>query len=335
MKQTINISAVFIGLVIGAGFASGREIFEYFNIPSSTEFTGIVIATISFGAICYIIMKLAQRYKCSDFDSLLGSLTGQFAPIVRFFMLFYMFCGFFIMMSASGVIAEETFGLSPQLGIWFLATVCFCVFSFDIKGLVAINTVLVPFMIAGMVFICFASLFRPLPVFAALNNIKFNPLISALCYVSYNTITAGAVLVPLSATANTKQLICASAISGGILGLLIFITWLTMDIYFDSLLLSEMPLLVLATNRGNFTACIYSAVLFMALCTTAVSQGFGILSKFKFTKTHHRIISAAALCLLAIPFAGFCFSTLVSKLYSAFGYAGLLWTIAVIWKFIR
>lgn len=335
MKQIINISAVFIGLVIGAGFASGREIFEYFSLPSTSDFTGIVIAAISFGAICYIIMHLAQKYQCCDFDSLLGLLSGRFAPFVKFFMFSYMFCGFFIMMSACGVLAEETFGVSPQYGIWLLALVCFCVFSFDIKGLVAFNTVLVPLMVAGMLFVCLSSLFQPLPAFALFGNIKTNPLISALCYVSYNTITAGAVLVPLSAAANKKQLLGASAISGGVLGLLIFIAWLTMNIFFDRLLLSEMPLLELAADKGNFTTYIYTLVLFMALCTTAVSQGFGILAKFRFTKTTHRIFAAAVLCLFAIPFAGFGFSSLVSKLYSAFGYAGLVWTGVVIWRYVK
>jgi uncharacterized membrane protein YkvI len=160
-------------------------------------------------------------------------------------------------------------------------------------------------------------------------------LISALCYVSYNTITAGAVLVPLSAAATKKQLIGASAISGSILGLLIFIVWLTMNTYFNHLFLSEMPLLELATYKGNFTAYIYTAVLFMALCTTAVSQGFGILSKFKFNKSAFRILASATLCLLAMPFAKFGFSTLVSNLYSAFGYAGLVWTGVIIWKFVK
>ncbi len=335
MKQVINISAVFIGLVIGAGFASGKEIFEYFSIPSTTDCTGIVIATISFAAICYIIMQLAQKHQCSDFDSLLRILSGRLSPIVRFFMLTYMFCGFFIMLSACGVLARETFGLSPQSGIWLLALVCFCVFAFDIKGLVAINTILVPLMVAGIVFICFASLFQPVPVFSSFNTIKTNPLISSLCYVSYNTITAGAVLVPLSMTANKKQLIGASAISGCILGLLIFVIWLTMNTFFESLISADMPLLTLSTGRGTITTYIYTAVLFMALCTTAVSQGFGILSKFNFTKSSHRVFAAAILCMLAIPFAGFGFSALVSNLYSAFGYAGLLWTGVIIWKFVN
>ncbi len=335
MKEIISISSVFIGLVIGAGFASGREIFEYFSLPSVTDPTGIAIATISFGAICYIIMNLAQKINCTDFDSLINRLSGRFSPVVKLFMFSYMFCGFFVMMSACGALTSEALNLSPQYGIWLLALVCFLVFSFDVKGLVTFNTILVPLMAAGMIFVCLSSISTTLPTFAAFDTLKKNPLVSALCYVSYNTITAGAVLVPLSVATNKKQLATASAVSGAVLGLLIFTAWLCMNLQFDRLLLSEIPLLEVASDKGTAATVIYTLVLFMALCTTAVSQGFGILSKFKLQKTSHRCLAAAALCLFAMPFANLGFSELVSKLYSAFGYAGLLWTAVVLWKYIR
>ena len=45
MKQGFYLAFVYIGLVIGAGFASGREIMEYFNLPSLSDHRGVVLAT--------------------------------------------------------------------------------------------------------------------------------------------------------------------------------------------------------------------------------------------------------------------------------------------------
>ncbi|MBQ7098080.1 MAG: hypothetical protein IJN96_08370 [Clostridia bacterium] len=335
MKRILSISSVFIGLVIGAGFASGKEIFNFFCLPSRTDFTGIVLATISFGAICFIIMHLSQKCCSKTFDQLIEHLCNSFAPAIKLFMLAFMFSGFFIMFSACGVLAKETFSLSPQWGIWFLALMCFVVFSFDVKGLVAINTVLVPIMLAGMTYVCLSAGLAALPVFSAFESIKTNPLISALCYVSYNTITAGAVLVPLSNAATRKQIICASTVSSFILGITIFIAWLCMNHFFKGLADSEMPLLELASRDGDFSKKCYTVVLFMALCTTAVSYGFGILSKFRFKTRAYRIGASAILCLLAIPLASLGFSTLVANLYSAFGYMGLFWTAFIIIKYLK
>ncbi len=335
MKKILSISSVFIGLVIGAGFASGKEIFTFFCLPSQTDFTGIILATISFGAVCFIIMHLSQKCGSKTFDQLIEQLCGSFASAIKLFMLAFMFSGFFIMLSACGVLAKETFSLSPQLGIWFLALVCFAVFSFDVRGLVAINTALVPIMLAGMTYVCLSAGLAALPVFSAFESIKTNPLISALCYVSYNTITAGAVLVPLSFAATRKQIIGASAVSSFILGITIFIAWLCMNHFYKGLANSEMPLLELAARDGEFSKKCYTLVLFMALCTTAVSHGFGILSKFRFKTTTRRIAASAILCLSAIPLASLGFSSLVANLYSAFGYAGIFWTGFIIIKYLK
>lgn len=334
MKNIISISFVFIGLVIGAGFASGREIFEYFCLPTQTDFIGTLIAAIGFGATCYIIMQLSQKCNTENFDGLIRNITGRFAPMVQIFMTLFMFCGFFIMMSACGVLAEETFNIPSFYGILFLALVCFVVFSFNIKGLVIFNTILVPIMISGMVYICLVSTLATLPVFASFEEIKTTPITSSLCYVSYNTITAGAVLVPLSKYATKKQIAISSIISGTILGILIFIGWISMN-RIQGLSGYEMPLLELAARENDVAKKLYTLVLFMALCTTAVSHGFGILSKFSFSKTSHRIIAATTLCVTAIPFAGFGFSSLVSNIYSAFGYIGFIWTAILIWKYIK
>ncbi len=335
MKKILSISSVFIGLVIGAGFASGREIFEYFNLPSRTDPTGIALATLGFGLICYITMALAQREGYSTFDEMITGLSGRLSPFFRILMSLFMFCGFFVMLSGCGVLAEENVGVSPQLGIWLLAALCFVVFSYNIKGLVIVNTLLVPLMTAGMIFLCLSSALTPLPTFGILGYIKSNPIGSALCYVSYNTITAGAVLIPLSVNTTKKEITSAAILSGAVLGVLIFLARTTMNLFFDSLTASEMPLLSLAELQGKSVKVLYSFVLFAALCTTAVSQGFGILSKFKFRSNSHRILSAAALCLFAIPFAGLGFSNLVAKLYFVFGLLGILWTALLLWKYLK
>lgn len=336
MKQIFNISLVYIGLVIGAGFASGREIFEYFCLPSQNDFAGIVLATMGFGFLSYITMWVARRNESQDFDSFISCVAGKVSPLIRAFMAIYMFCGFFVMMSACGALASQSFSAPPSHGIAILAIVCFVVFVFDVKGLVTINTILVPIMILGMTILCIHSaICDTLPVFANINSVRSNPLLSSLCYVSYNTITAGAILVPLSKNTNKKTLYCAAGVSSIVLGILIFIAWLALNIYFHKLSSSQMPLLDLAVAHGKFYETTYTIILFMALCTTAVSHGFGLLSKFKFRRASDRALASAILCLAAVPFAHFGFSDLVANLYSAFGYIGLVWTGMLIFTYLK
>lgn len=335
MKQALNVSFVYIGLVIGAGFASGREIFEYFNIPSRTNFSGILLAALCFALLAYIIMSLAKSFGTFDFDDFIQCAAPKLAPLVKLFMSAFMFCGYFVMLSASGTLFENTFSLPFGLGVFLLSALCFLVFVFDLSGIVAINTIMVPVMIVGMSILCIFSSVCGLPAFSAFEKLKANPLVSSLCYVSYNTVTAGAVLVPLAKLASPKQLKTAAFISGGILGVLIFGVWFALNLCYNNFFHAEMPLLELAAFYGHIPRTLYAVVLFMALCTTAISHGFGILSKFHFKSRTDRLIVAAVFCLAAMPFAKFGFSVLVSKLYAAFGFLGIFWTAIVIFRYLK
>lgn len=335
MKQALGIAFVYIGLVIGAGFASGREIFEYFNIPSRSNSLGIILATLCFSLLAYIIITLARKAGVSTFDEFLEDTASHAAPIIKIFMAAFMFCGYFVMLSASGTLFKNTLSLPFGLGVLSLSVLCFFVFVFDISGIVIVSTIMVPIMISGMAFLCIFASVCGLPAFSAFDDLKRNPLVSSLCYVSYNTITAGAVLVPLAKSATNRSLRSAAVLSGGVLGLLIFTVWFTLNIYYDAIFTAEMPLLELAAFHGNLFKIIYSLILFMALCTTAISHGFGLLSKFKFKSTTDRVIAAALFCLLAMPFAKLGFSVLISRLYAVFGFLGLFWTGLVIYRYLK
>lgn len=332
MKKAINAAMVYIGLVIGAGFASGREILEYFNTYSQTDFTGIIFASFIFAAVAFVIMKRALMYNLYTFNDYIDNLCGDISFLVKFFMYVFMFSGFFVMLSGCGTLFNQTLGVNRYIGIFTLALICFIVFSFDIRGLVAINTVLVPCMIFGISFICINSILTNTAMtFSGVETIYKNRMSSALCYVSYNTLTASAVLVPLCGQINKKSLIIGACISGSVLGILIFLAWSGINIYYDSLIYSELPLLSLAEKYGSIYHYLYAAVLFMSICTTAVSHGFGLISCFKAKDRYWQIIISAALCLAAVPLASFGFAKLIGNLYSLFGYIGIAW---MMWIFI-
>ncbi len=327
MKKTLEIAFVYIGLVIGAGFASGREILEYFNNSSHADPSGIIFSSLLFAFISFIVMHHSNRLAASDFDTFIDRTSGRLSLFIKAFMFLYMFCGLFVMMAGSGALFHRALNVPQGCGVFILTIICFVIFSFDIKGLVTINTIMVPVMIAGMTTLCIISALSDIaPVFFLTDiSTRRNPIISAICYASYNTITAGAVLVPLAYQTDKKTLVRSATVSSFTLGFLIFTVWLVQNIYYNNIYSSEMPLLDLAIIQGKAWEIIYTIILFLALCTTAVSHGFGILSKFNLKSKSDQVLASATLCVCAMPFARIGFSDLVEHLYSAFGFIGLVW----------
>lgn len=325
MKRGLSLAFVYIGLVIGAGFASGREVMEYFNFPSRSDHSGIVLATFLLIVLCYIILHRANTAGVTTYEEYLSLVAGKMARPVKLFMLFYLFCGFFTMLAGSGALLSQNYMLPPIAGVLLLAGVCFLVLTFDLKGIVAVNTLLVPCMIAGILYLCItAALFGTASAFS-LHRLTGGVLTSAICYVSYNTISAASVLVPLQKGMGMKEIRIAAVVGGFVLGLLILVIWAGQNLFFDALWNSEIPMLKLAAMTGRTQKQVYAAILFMAILTTAVSQGFGILCSFGVKKTKERCFLSGMLCFLAIPFALLGFSNLVAYLYAFFGVVGILW----------
>lgn len=333
MKHGIKAAFVYIGLVIGAGFASGREIMEYFNIPSSTDQSGVVLASFLFIFISFIIMYKSYQSQIYTFDGYIKEIAGRMYIPVKLFMFLYLYCGFFTMLSGSGALLFQSFMIPSVVGIILMAIIAFSVLSFDLKGIVAANVILVPCLVAGIIYICINSvLFKTQSVFS-MGNLARGTILSAVCYVSYNTVSAASVLVPLSKDLRYKDIRIAAVTGGFILGLLILVIWSVQSMNFDKLWNSEIPMLKLAAMSGKLQKDIMVVLLFMAICTTVISQGFGILGYFKINSARERVTSAGILCLSAIPFALIKFSNLVAYLYGFFGIAGLLWMGAVILNF--
>ena len=73
MIEVISITLVIIGALIGAGFASGQEIFSFFYIYGKNGIYGILIMSILIGIFIYKSLKIIyqkQVYNYNDFLNL-------------------------------------------------------------------------------------------------------------------------------------------------------------------------------------------------------------------------------------------------------------------------
>ena len=340
MKNGFKIAFVYIGLVIGAGFASGKEVMHFFNRFGDKSYHTIFLAMFLFIFIAYIIMKKVMDYNIYDFSEYVNIVGGRFNVFFKIIIILFMFCGFCVMICAGGSVIENIFSINKSFGIWGLLIICFVVFMYDAKGIVVVNTVLVPIMILGITYISINSYLLSEEVFLQffLKEIKCagdNFFVSAILYVSYNTITAASVLIPLKKYFTDKSIKTGAHIGGLILGFLIFIIWLVIKIHYKSVSASDMPMLDIAEKSGIIYKCVYGAILYMAIITTAVSEGFGILSHLNLSSRNGRGIKAFAICIIAAPVAYFGFSSLVENLYTLFGYLGILWIIVIFWDYIK
>lgn len=341
-EEITNIFKIFmcyVGAVIGAGFASGQEIMSFFINYGEAGLAGVVICGALFFAYGFTALNKIYIRDIGSFSGYFADVAGKktagFIQVVAYGFMFASFC---VMVSGSGAVAEQLFGANT-LGIVFMAALCFFVFLKGVDGMVAVNAFMTPLITIGIIAVgLYALVFEHTDVFAGFtaDTLTDNFLVSALVYVSYNTVTLIGVLLPLKDHVTSKRVAFFSALlSGGVLALMGAMLWAAMWIFKSELINVDVPMLYIADKAGVIMRYSYAAVLYMAMITTAVSSGFALLSFVKKYVSIGNGTLSAILCISAVPLAYVGFSDLVNKLYRFFGFLGMFVLVMVLLDGIR
>ena len=323
LKNSLKLSGVYIGTILGAGFASGKEILVFFGQFGVKGIYGLFLAGILFFLLGWLIMNKIYVKQIDTFDEYFSNLSGKLTiKIFRYIMIFFLFFVMSAMFAGCGALLEESFGLHKYIGIIFMATVTFIVMVYGARGIVIFNGIVTPFMVISLVLFSIYSIFWDTR--GAFFQLGFqgnlNWVLYALIYVSYNTITITMLFVSLRKYVdNQKTAFRAGLISGGVLLAIMFVLWCVLMLYRAGSSAFAIPLLYVVMNKGNFVFIIYCITLCCAMLTTSVSNGFSLLSGI------NRIgkLPSFLLCAAGSVIAGVGFSVIVEKFYTLFGFLGL------------
>ncbi|KNF07127.1 putative membrane protein [Gottschalkia purinilytica] len=320
----IELASVYIGTVIGAGFATGQEVLQFFGVHGYKGIMGVIISTILFSILGALILLKVFKDKHLSYQEIIRPVFGnRIGLFVELIMCSYLFIGFCIMLAGSGVIVKEQLGVSIDVGIYIMAVCTLVTILFSVKGISIVNTILVPILLLG-IFIVGGSVV--LKEGLNLNNfmnppIKENWLKSSILYVSYNTISSIVVLGSMLSIIKTKKSAIKGGIFGGIgLGVMATFILLPILILYKDIYRLEVPMLRISQYLGSKGVAIYSIILWCAMFTTAIANGFGCISRICDLFRLNEKITSIVFCIVTIPLAKAGFSNLVSTFYPLFGY---------------
>ena len=343
MKNILKVVFVIIGTLIGAGFASGQEMYIFFFSYGIKGLIGILISSILMGIVIYQTLKLLNSHEISTYKDLLDLLITKrnknksnfsIKDIVNCIVNIFILITFFIMIAGFGAYFEQEFGINSIVGSIILASLSFIVFLTSIKGVVKANEILVPILILFLIVIGFISL-RDINIPKLGNYIittnQSSFILSAILYCSYNSILLIPVLITLKDYLKSKkQIFSISFISTAIiivLSVVVFLLLVKVDVDISKL---EMPAVYVVSNTFEISRLVYGFIILGSIFTTSISLGTSFLQNVSKNKKSYTQI-ATIMCITAILISKIGFSNLINFLYPVFGYLGLL----QIWKLVK
>lgn len=325
MKEVFTIILVIIGALIGAGFASGQEIYSFFYSYGPIGLIGIIITCLLISITIYKTLKIVYINKINNYDEFLKIFikNPKITKFINIVLNILLLVTFYIMIAGFGAYFEQEIGVSKFIGSFALVTICSIIFFTSVKGVLKVSQCIVPVLVLFIIVIGGKNL-ATLSSDIEILNINKGWLLSCITYCSYNMILLIPVLISLrnqiTKQTNIKYIAIISGLLMAIMSVMIYMLLIKADI---DISLLEMPIVYVIRNFFGDFKSIYAFIILSSIFTTAISIGFGFLQNIsKNKKSYPQFV--LFMCITSLIVSNFGFSKLVNFVYPIFGYIGIV-----------
>ncbi len=336
MNKSLKVALALVGLTVGAGFASGQEILQYFLAFGYRGIIGAAIAGITIAVFSAWVYQLGSYYMADDHSAVFKSVSHPWlARYMDVTTMFTLFCIGFVMVAGAGSNLNQQFGVDTWIGSAIMVLLLIGSGFLDIDKLTNVISFITPLLIICLLG-AFAITLMNMPENAAsLNELAqtntpasgtFNNwFITALNYATLVMIMDCSMMLVFAGS----QMNPAQAGKGGLLGgiifavllmILVFILFFNMEHIMDA----DLPLLMVFSTMHPVVGTIVSIIIYLMIYNTAVGLFYALgrrLSHDK-PKKFRAYYGIVVMIGFALSFIGF--ADLIGWVYPLLGYLGLI-----------
>lgn len=332
--NSINVAVTYAGCVVGAGFLSGQELWQFFGSYGKLGFLGFVLAIIFQLALGYIVLAYAYKSQTSEFDVLI--VRKNVKPLRLFFSIseiVFIFSVVVIMFAGSGSLIKTAFGINDVVGSIIFATLITLVAFLGISGIVSVLSYTIPILTIMTLIVSILALSKY--GFPNLNDLEVtgkttlmpNFIIAFILFSVHNLFCTLGVLAPMGYSLENKKTALNGMILSSVILIIISISVLlpiSAKVGFSK---SELPMLDLAKTIGGPLFYIYAILLLIGMFGSALSH-FVSLIDFSFRKSNflrkNKGVYLISMAIISFLLSRIGFSKIISIAYPISGYVGIV-----------
>ena len=333
-----QIALMYVGALMGAGFASGKEMWQFFGVFGMEGLKGIAVAAAFFVVFGYFSVANAKMAQTADFGTLISPIENpKVTATIGAVMSVFLWMAYLSMVSAGGALIEEQTGLHHSLGsaLYMLLVVVTAVKGFAIVSS-RIRKV-TPVLVCGSLLICICLLVRDGAaiggeVVAEKSPLAQNWFSAAVAFVTYNLTAAVPILGNCQRHADWRQ--AKDGALAGAAALTVCCTLLYLTTQTNPQIAQEisLPMLGFAQTIAPALRTVYACFLLIAIFATATSCLYGITTVLP---QKRRIVWIWGIALLGYGLSLFGFNQLVAVLYPIGGYFSMIFFAMMAINFFR
>ncbi|PTI44500.1 hypothetical protein [Staphylococcus succinus] len=338
MKRILLIASAFIGVIVGAGFASGQEVLQYFTSFGLMGTIGAIITTALFAYVGMMLVWLGSKSKTDSHKEVIHQITGAstfgklLGWIIDLVIIFTLFGVGVVMIAGAGSNLNQQFGLPPIIGTLLMTVLIILAGMLKVEGVVKVIGNITPFLIIFILVISFYSFLStdtPISQLNDLSNAKPSSLpnwfVAGINYASFNTAVGASMAIVMGGSEKNTKVAATGGLVGGIaLGVMIVLSHLAIFKQIDVVGDMEMPMLGIVNHISPILGIIMAIVIFGMIFNTGLGMFYAFATRFTVVDTvRFKIFYTGAVIIgLLLSFVGF--TDLVAIFYPLIGYLGLV-----------
>jgi len=338
--RTLKIGFAFIGVIVGAGFASGQEILQYFTSFGMIGTVGAVVSTALFAYLGMTLANIGSRLQVSSHKTAIYEISGRYLGfIVDLVIIFTLFGAGVVMIAGAGSTLNQQFDLPVFLGSLIMVIIVGAAMMLKLDKVVTVIASITPCLLLFIVIISIYSFFTMEGSISELEQVAQttpdyfpNWFIAAINYVSFNiAVGAGMALITGGAEKDSRVAGLGGLLGGLGIGIMIILAHLAIFSRIGTVKDFDLPLLKIVEEISPVLAILMAVVLFGMIFNTGLGMFYGFVSRFfeMNTKKSHIVTVITLAVGFVLSFVGF--TDLVSSVYTVIGYMGLFLIVALIY----
>lgn len=341
-KKYLSVAFAYVGVIVGAGLASGQDLLQYFLAFGAKGLIGIValgVLNVIFGVVA---LQLGSYFRSDNHDEVFERITHPvLRRVIDVVLIFSAFTMGFVMLAGAGANLQQQFGVPTWAGSLLCALLVILTAFLDFDRIMNVIGVFTPIIMIAIAVLAIYSLVTPHAGIAELNAAARNvtPALPNLWLATINyfalCVVGGIAMAFVlgGSILRIGEARRAGRIGGVLIALVLGADALALYLNVDRSWDVNVPALEIARSIHPLFAFGYTLVIFALIYNTAFSLFYSTARRFSGGST-----SRMRLVLIGVVAAGYAasfmgFKKLIGVMYPVIGWLGvvLLIILAVGW----
>src|SRR5699024_7923300 len=289
MFRVLKIASGIVGVIVGAGFASGEEILQYFTSFGYMGTIAAIVSTILFAFFGMSLTKIGSRLQTLTYKNAIYTISGRWLGyIVDAILIFTLFGVGVVMVAGAGSSLNQQFGLPVFVGSLILVILMMATMLLKVDKVIAVIGSITPFLLLALVLVSVYSLFTMDMSFSELNPIALeqeqnfpNWFVAGVNYASFNIAVGAGMSIVMGGAEKNERVAALGGLVGRLgIGVLIVLAHLAIFSKVDVVAAYDLPILKIVNDISPVLGIIMSLILFGMIFNTGVSMFYGFVARF-------------------------------------------------------